>query len=101
MKRLAVGSPSPHPDRPGDVFDCDLPAVVKNRVDTVGDTFVNNRRDANAAGLGERLEPRGEVDAVAVDVVAVDDDVAQVNADPEHNGVWASSGLRLDGALNG
>ena len=37
----------------------------------------------DAAGLGERLEPRGDVDAVAVDVVALDDHVAEIDADPE------------------
>jgi hypothetical protein len=33
-------------------------------------------RDADAARRGEALEPRRDVDAIAVDVVAVDDHVA-------------------------
>ncbi len=39
--------------------------------------------DADAAGLGQALQPRGHVDPVAVDVVAVDDDVADVDADAQ------------------
>ena len=36
-----------------------------------------------AAGLGDLLEPGGNVDAIAVDVVALDHDVAEVDADAE------------------
>ena len=38
-------------------------------------------RDADAAGLGHGFEPRGDVDAVAMNVVAVDDDVAEIDPD--------------------
>ena len=38
-------------------------------------------RDADAAGLGQRFEPGGDVDPVAEDVVVVDDDVAEIDAD--------------------
>ena len=37
--------------------------------------------DADAAGLGHRFEPGGDVDPVAEDVVAVDDDVAEIDPD--------------------
>ncbi len=43
------------------------------------------RVDADAARLGQRFEPRGNVDAVAENVVAVDDDVADIDADPEND----------------
>ena len=36
-------------------------------------------------GLGHRLQPRGDVDAVAVDVAALDDHVAEVDADAQHD----------------
>ena len=39
--------------------------------------------DAHAARLGYPFEPRRDVDAVAEDVVIVDDDVADVDTDPE------------------
>jgi hypothetical protein len=35
---------------------------------------------------GRGLKPRGHIHIVAIDVVAVDDDIAQVKADPEHDG---------------
>ena len=41
------------------------------------------RGDADAARLGQRLQPRGDIDAVAVDVVAIGDHVAEVDADAE------------------
>ena len=38
-------------------------------------------RDRDAADRRQRLQPRGDVDAFAVDVVALDDDVAEIDAD--------------------
>jgi hypothetical protein len=42
-------------------------------------------RDIQSAGLGQCLEPRRNVDAVAVDVVAVGDHVAEIDPDPKGN----------------
>src|SRR5215831_721492 len=39
--------------------------------------------DANAAGRGQAFEARGDIDAVAVDVVGGDNDVAEIDADAE------------------
>src|ERR1700733_2398460 len=77
--------PSPDPNWAVDVLDADLAAVLEVNVDAVADAFVDDRRDANASGLGERLEPRGDVDAVAVNVLALDDDVAEIDADAQHD----------------
>ena len=74
---VAVGVPFPDPDRPVDILDADLAAVLKANVDPIADALVDDRGDADAAGLGERLQACRDVDAVAVDVVAVDDDVAE------------------------
>ena len=38
--------------------------------------------DQHAAGLGQGFEPGGDVDAIAQQIVAVDHDVAEVDADP-------------------
>ena len=100
-RRVAVGMPFPHPDRPGDVLDADLAAVAEGDVDAVADALVDDRGDADAARLGQRLQARGDVDAVAVDVVAVDDDVAEVDADPQRDAGRRSAASRLDGALDG
>ncbi len=45
--------------------------------------IVHHARDADPAGLGDPLQPRGDVDAVAVDVVVFDDHVTRIDADAE------------------
>ena len=80
-------------------------AVIK--IELVPDLVVNRLRNADGAGLGERLEPGGDVDPVAEDVVAVDDDVAEIDADPQLETALgrdrivdrARGPLHLDGAV--
>ena len=47
----------------------------------------------DAAGLGDALDPRRDIDAIAKDVVALDDDVADIDPDPESDriGLGATS----------
>ena len=52
-------------------------------IELVPDLVVDGLRNADCAGLGERLEPGSDVDAIAKDVVAVDDHVAEIDADPQ------------------
>ncbi len=40
-------------------------------------------RDADATRRSEALEARGDIDAVAIDVLALDDHVTEVDADPK------------------
>jgi hypothetical protein len=51
------------------------------RLDAAADVLISRRRNADAARFGDPFEPRGDVDAVADKVVALDDDVAKVDAD--------------------
>ena len=44
---------------------------------------VDGPADADAARFGETLQTRGYVDAITVNVVAIDDDLAEINANPE------------------
>ena len=78
--------PSPDADRSVDVLDRYLSAVLETNVDAIADAFVDNRGDADPARLGERFEACGNIDAIAVDVVAFDDHVAEIDADPQHDG---------------
>jgi len=39
--------------------------------------------DEHPAGIGERFDPGGDVDAVAVEVIALDDDIAEIDADAQ------------------
>ena len=57
--------------------------ILESEVEPSRTWSLHPRRDADPAGLGERFEPRGDIDAVAEDVVVLDDDVAEVDADAE------------------
>jgi len=76
--------PFPHSDRPVDVLDPDLAAIRKADVNAIADAFVHDRRNADAPWLGQRLEPRGNVDAVAINIVALDNDIAEIDADTQY-----------------
>ena len=52
-------------------------------IELIPDLVVDRVRDANRAGLREPLEPHGDIDAITKDVVAVDDDITQVDPDPQ------------------
>ena len=56
-------------------------AVIE--IELVPDLIVDGLRNADCAGLGERFQPGGDIDAIAENVVAVDDHVAEIDADPE------------------
>ncbi len=45
------------------------------------DLVVHRRRNADAAGVRQTLKPSRNIDAVAVDVIAVDDHLAEIEAD--------------------
>ena len=71
-------------DRPGDVLDALLAEILEcDVVQPVADLIAHRARDADAAGLGEHFEARRDVDAVAEDVVVLDDHVAEIDADAE------------------
>ena len=68
-----------------DVLDALLPDVLERVREPVADMVANRARDAHAAQLCQGLQPSSDVDTVAVDVVAVNDHVAQINADAEYD----------------
>ncbi|MEZ5865581.1 MAG: hypothetical protein R3D25_16485 [Geminicoccaceae bacterium] len=65
--------------------------------------LVDVPRDQNAAGCGQRFQACGDVHAVAVDVVVVVDDVAEIDADaePEALALGQMALARLEVALDG
>src|SRR5467141_4783233 len=56
-------------------------AVIE--IELIPDLVVDGLRDADRPGLCECLEPRGNIDAVAEDIVAIDDNVAEIHTDPQ------------------
>ena len=96
-------------DRLGDVLEPMDAAIFEPRLDLVPGELVRRSGNQDAAGFGDALQARGDVDAFAIHVPAVDHDVAEVDADPEHDvavlgGVAVGvrhAALDLDGALDG
>src|SRR5215813_15280438 len=41
--------------------------------------------NANASGIGQFFEPRRDVHTVAIDVISVDDDIADIDSDSKHD----------------
>ncbi len=82
-RRLAGGDDAVGAHRPGDVLHALLAEEGVVELEARADGVVDRAGDADAARLGQALQARGDVDAVAVDVAAVLDDVAEVDADAE------------------
>ena len=70
-------------DRLGDVLDPLPTHRGESELKPLVQLLAHLARDADPARLGQAFEAGGDVDAVAVDVLALDDHVAQVHADPE------------------
>jgi hypothetical protein len=75
----------------------------------VAHLIVDIARDHNATRLGERLQPRRHVDAVAIDIVVIADDVADIDSNAELDAALGRyldialdhPALNVDGATNG
>src|ERR1700728_1233705 len=72
-------------DRAGNVLHRLLAEVGERDRELVPDVIVCRSRNAYASGLAKRLQPRGDIDAVAEDIIAVDDDIADVYAEAEYD----------------
>jgi hypothetical protein len=70
-------------DRPSDILDPLLARVGERDVEAAVHLVAHGLRHADAAGRSKRLQPGRDVDAVAEDVVAFGDHVAEVDADAE------------------
>jgi hypothetical protein len=90
--------PFPDSDRAIDILDTYVAAILETNVDPIADAFVNDRGDADPAGLGEGFQSRGDVDTIAVDVVVFNDDITEIDADSEHDGRLARGCMWQRGA---
>jgi hypothetical protein len=57
-----------------------LAQIAVTDLDLGLDVVIRRAGDRDAAGIGELLQSVGDVDAVAMDVVALDDHVAEIDA---------------------
>ena len=71
----------PNPDWSINIFDFFFAEVLEAAPNLASDLLENVARNTYAARFSQRFEPRGNVDAVAVDIVAVDDHITEVDAD--------------------
>ena len=90
-------------DRVFDVLEGPRAHVLHDVTNLAGDVFVNRTADADAPGLGQGLETRRQVDTIAVNVVVLEYDLAQIHADAkQHSALVRRIGLAFDHAgLNG
>jgi hypothetical protein len=85
------------PHRPRDILDALLAQIREDVGQLVADVVSHCPRDADPARLCERFEARRDIDAVAEDVVVLDDDVAEIDPDPEPDpAVLWHTGLAID-----
>ena len=96
------------PHRAVDVLEVLLAQISELDPDLASDLIVGRRRDADAAGLCDALKPRRDVDAVAKDVMGLDDYVADIDAHAESNAAvfrvtnckFLDAGLKLHSSPN-
>jgi hypothetical protein len=92
-----------------DVLDLLRSQILKIQANFAFDAIENSAGNADAAGIGESFQACGDVDAIAVNVRALDDDVAQIDADAQPDApvigyIGLTLGhllLNIDGALDG
>src|SRR6266404_1659942 len=72
-----------HAYRARDVFHGLLTEIGESDRQLVPNLVVRRPGDTYPAGVAQRFQPRGNIDAVAVYIVTVNDDIADVDTDPE------------------
>src|SRR5205823_14800156 len=81
--RSELRSDAIHADWPHDILEALLAEILEDAIEPVPHLVVHDRRHTDPAGLGHALQPRRDVDAVAVDVAVLDNDVARIDPDAE------------------
>src|SRR3546814_15017562 len=84
-------------DWSSDVCSSDLAGVLEPIGQATADLVAGCPGQADAAGLGQALQAGRDVDAVAVDIVVLVDDVAEVDADAEADALGLRSEERRVG----
>jgi len=77
--------------RPGDVFEALLAEIGKLGLDLAAHLPKSVIGNADAAGLGNAFEPCRDVDAVTEDVVALDQYIAEMDADAPFHAAFAGN----------
>jgi hypothetical protein len=90
------------PHRPRNVLDALLAHVLQRQIEPVAHLVADHPADADPTGIGQGLQPGGNVDAVSVDIVVIANDVADIDPHPQLNAAFGGNvGIAFDhAALN-
>src|SRR5262249_17296538 len=75
------------PHWPRDVLDLLLAQILKDKGQPVAHVIMDRVGHEHTAGVGQGFDPRGYIDAVAIEVVVLDNYVAEIDADAKFNAV--------------
>ena len=81
--RDAADRPAPDGNRPRDILERLRPAVRKDCRRLAIETVPRAVGNQQSPGLGQRFEPRGDIDAVAIDILLLENHLTDMDADPE------------------
>src|SRR5208282_221833 len=84
-RRRPVDHDAESADRARDVLDVVLTQIFEGDRQPVADLVAYRAADVDPAGLRQTLQPRGGVDPLAVNQVAIGDDIAHGDRDPKLN----------------
>jgi hypothetical protein len=82
-KKSCINSTTPRAHRLGNILQRLQTHIVEGNIDFAADLALGVIGDADASGFRDPFQTRGDVDAIAKNIVVIDDDVADVNADAE------------------
>ena len=99
VREGALGSDAVDANRASDVLQALLTDISKAAIEPSLDLVVYDARDADPFRLGDPLQPRGDVYAVAGNVAVFDDHISQINARAELDAVLLGDGIVADGHL--
>ena len=80
---LVLCRPAPNGDAAGDVLNLVLTSIQPDDIETVAHLTVSVVGDRDPVRVCKGLNPCGDVDAIAKNIVAFDNNVADMDADPE------------------
>jgi len=78
--RIGIGQNTKSTDRACDVLDLDLAQIVENEIELVSNLVARRARKADSTGVSEALKAGRDIDPVTVDVVALNDHIAKIDA---------------------
>src|SRR5215472_2191713 len=96
-------------DWTSDIFEVPQPQLLEREGELFEQMVMRLARKVDPTGLGDGLKPGGNINAVAIEVVAIDDDIAEIDADAKlyafftrNRGVsFVHATLHLDRAAHG